>query len=228
MFKNFLDYNYGDILIIAMMLVTSLIFVFAYYLFNKDNFNHSYAISFVILPLTITILIIGVSKIMDSVSDLGSNYERALVALLAGLLIIRYRSKNIDVLDLTYIFFMMAYSFIAGLGYLYFGLVFFTIIFVLIIILNFINLKCLNNNSYILKISVPEDLNFEYAFDDILKGYCKKFKLYKVKSENMGTTFILNYEISGFTNMKEMIDEIRVKNGNMNVMITKKLDNFAE
>ncbi len=225
MFNNFLDYSYGAILIIALMLVTSFMFVFVYYLFNKDNFNRNYAISLVILPLIISFLIVGVSTVMDSVTDSGNYYERALAALLAGLLIVRYRSKNIDVLDLTYIFFMMAYSFIMGLGYLYFGLVFFVVIFAVMILINFINS---NEKAYILKITVPEDLNFENAFDEILNKYCKKHKLYKVKSENMGTTFVLSYELVGNCNMKDMLDEIRIKNGNMNVMLTKKLDNFVE
>ena len=44
----------------------------------------------------------------------------------------------------------------------------------------------------------------------------------------MGTTFILSYEIEGFSNMKEMLDEVRIKNGNMNVLLTKKIDNILD
>lgn len=229
MFSNFLDYNFGCFLIVAIMIISSFIFGFVYHFFNKRNgYLHSYLISLLILPLIITILIIGVSIIMNSVSNSSSNYTKALVSLLAGLLIIRYRSKNLDVLDLTYIFFMMAYSFIMGLGYLYFGLIFFGLILIITIILNYINIKYMNIDSYILKISVPEDLNFENAFDDVLKKYTKKYKLFKVKSENMGTTFILSYEIEGFSNMKKMLDEVRIKNGNMNVLLTKKMDNILD
>lgn len=229
MFSNFLDYNFGCFLIIAIMIISSFIFGFVYHSFNKKNgYLRSYLISLMILPLIITSLIIGVSKIMNSVNSSGSNYTKALVSLLAGLLIIRYRSKNLDVLDLTYIFFMMSYSFIMGLGYLYFGLVFFGLILIITIILNYANIKYLNVDSYILKISVPEDLNFENAFDDILKKYTKRYKLFKVKSENMGTTFILSYELEGFSNMKELLDEIRIKNGNMNVLLTKKIDNILD
>ena len=41
----------------------------------------------------------------------------------------------------------------------------------------------------------------------------------------MGTTFVLSYSfIPKDNSLKSLIDEIRIRNGNMNLLLTKKLD----
>ena len=52
-----------------------------------------------------------------------------------------------------------------------------------------------------------------------------KNMLFKVKSADMGTTFVLSYSfIPKDNSLKSLIDEIRIRNGNMNLLLTKKLD----
>ena len=67
-------------------------------------------------------------------------------------------------------------------------------------------------------------MNYEHAFDDIFEKYTKYHNLTKVKTSDMGTMFVLNFEIilkNGVSN-KEFIDEIRERNGNLNVVLTVK------
>ena len=70
-----------------------------------------------------------------------------------------------------------------------------------------------------LKIVIPENLNFNGAFDDIFEKYTNKAKLDKVKTTNLGSMFELNYlvNLKKDADQKAMIDEIRVRNGNLTV-----------
>ena len=59
------------------------------------------------------------------------------------------------------------------------------------------------------------------VFDGILQKYTNKHELVKVKTTNMGSMYELRYEVSLKKNIskKDFLDEIRVKNGNMLVML---------
>ena len=99
------------------------------------------------------------------------------------------------------------------------------IVILVVLVINFYLSKRKKNDEYIIKISVPEDMNFENVFDDVFKEYAKSYKLFKVKSADMGTTFVLSYSfIPKDNSLKSLLDEIRIRNGNMNLLLTKKLD----
>ena len=79
----------------------------------------------------------------------------------------------------------------------------------------------IDNSIRILKITIPENLDYTDMFDDIFKKFVKEFKLQSVRTTNMGSLFELNYHIvfKKDINEKEFIDEIRVRNGNLKVML---------
>ena len=71
-----------------------------------------------------------------------------------------------------------------------------------------------------LKITIPESLDYEGIFDDIFQQYTTKNELLKVKTTNMGSLYELHYHIclrKGIVE-KEMIDELRCRNGNLNII----------
>ena len=74
-----------------------------------------------------------------------------------------------------------------------------------------------------LKITVPEDLNYAHSFDDVFEKYTKAYKLQNVKTTNMGTLYELQYVIVLKESQipKAFIDEIRCRNGNLNIICTK-------
>ena len=121
---------------------------------------------------------------------------------------------------------MVAYAFLMGLGYFYLGLIYFGVVILVVLGINFYLSKRKKNDEYIIKISVPEDMNFEKCFLMMsLKNMLKSYKLFKVKSADMGTTFVLSYSfIPKDNSLKSLLDEIRIRNGNMNLLLTKKLD----
>ena len=81
-----------------------------------------------------------------------------------------------------------------------------------------------------IKITIPEDLDYTGVFDDIFAEYTKKDELIKVKTTNMGSMFRLTYNVTlrDATKEKEMIDRIRERNGNLEIMVSKQENRTAE
>lgn len=77
-----------------------------------------------------------------------------------------------------------------------------------------------------LRITIPENLNYMVVFDDIFDKYLSENVLRKVKTTNMGTMFELTYEcrIKDESEQKQFIDELRVRNGNLNITMGMRQD----
>ena len=75
----------------------------------------------------------------------------------------------------------------------------------------------------VLKITIPENLDYDGLFDDLFKTYVKSYSLDKIKTTNMGTLYELQYLITLKENNvpKEFLDEIRCCNGNLNIVCCK-------
>ena len=73
-----------------------------------------------------------------------------------------------------------------------------------------------------LKITVPEDLNFEGVFDEILNTNTTSWNMVKVRTRDFGALYELNYSIhlKNDVNQKKFIDSLRVRNGNLNISLT--------
>jgi hypothetical protein len=70
-----------------------------------------------------------------------------------------------------------------------------------------------------LKITIPECLEYESAFDDLFSKYTSRTELVRVKTTNMGSLFELTYHIV-FQNpgiQKEFLDQLRCRNGNLTI-----------
>ena len=73
----------------------------------------------------------------------------------------------------------------------------------------------------LLKITIPESLDYESVFNDLLVKYTKDHKLVQIKSVNMGSMFKLTYSIilNNIKEEKEFIDELRIRNGNLEISL---------
>jgi hypothetical protein len=76
-----------------------------------------------------------------------------------------------------------------------------------------------------LTIVVPEDVDYADIFDDIFAQYTRSHTLEKSKTTNMGSLFELVYRVvlKSDANEKQFIDKIRIKNGNLKVMLSQQL-----
>ena len=73
----------------------------------------------------------------------------------------------------------------------------------------------------VLKITIPENLNYQGAFDEILKKYTKKYSLTRIKTTDLGSLFELNYSVIMLhdEDEQEFINELRCRNGNLNIIL---------
>ena len=72
-----------------------------------------------------------------------------------------------------------------------------------------------------LKITIPDDLEYDGVFDDVLKRYTDEHELTMVQTTNMGSVFLLEYAVRMKQpgTEKRMIDEMRTMNGKLKITL---------
>ena len=106
-------------------------------------------------------------------------------------------------------------------GYITFACVFVAIMVIVMMVLSAVHFGEKKDVARQLKITIPETLNYTSAFNDLFDKYLSSFDLRKVKTTNMGTMFELTYNVfmkSG-TDEKAFIDDLRMRNGNLNIIL---------
>ena len=71
----------------------------------------------------------------------------------------------------------------------------------------------------VLKITIPESLDYDGLFDDIFAQYTRRCTLTRVKTSNMGTLYELEYAVTLPEDVppKAFLDALRCRNGNLNI-----------
>lgn len=177
---------------------------------NKSAMTRrSFAVTLVMLPVILAVVILFV----------GSNVARAFS--LAGVLsIIRFRSAPADPKDIGYIFFATGAGVACGVGMFTGGAIFVAILSVALILMETLHYGG-TKTAKTLKITVPENLNYETAFENVLKQYTKKYILKKVRTTDLGSLFEVSYQVvlDEKVNEKEFLDELRCCNGNLSITL---------
>ena len=178
---------------------------------KKEGYNSGFTITLIILPVIISIIILLV----------GSNIARAF-SLAGAFSIIRFRSAPGEPKDIAYVFLTLAVGLTCGMGYIGYGIIFTVVLCGIMIILDITNFAKPKTKSMQLKIVIPEDLNYDGVFDDILNNYATSWSIQQVKTRDFGALFELNYliQMKPEMNQKKLIDELRCRNGNLNIALT--------
>lgn len=152
------------------------------------------------------------------------------VAVAGSFSLVRFRSLPGKANDIAVIFLAMACGLAAGVGYIYFALVMALSISLVNAALNRLSFFDTQRKYRNLKITIPEDLDYANTFDDILKKYTSRYHLNGVKTVNLGTMYLLNYEITlkDVDAEKQMIDELRCRNGNLTISSVLKADEMSD
>jgi len=177
---------------------------------TRHQRSSSFVLSLIILPSLVAVVIILI----------GGNIARAFTT--AGIFtLIRFRSVPGDSKDLSYIFLSMAVGLSLGLGYLTLAAVIALIICVVMLVANKLFISKSRHKVKRLKITIPEDLNYEGIFDEVFAKYTVHHELNRVRTTNMGTMLELQYDIMPKRGMseKEFIDELRLRNGNLTIQL---------
>ena len=205
------------LIIIAIAFVISCVFTFLVSL--KLRGTKSFFVTSAIMPMIVAAVVSMVSIFLDSTSS--GAVRIATIAVALGL--IRFRSQNAKAEELLLLFAGIATGLICGLGYVVFALIFALVVAGLYLLLTSVNL--FSNKRFsgekLLKITIPETLEYNDVFVDTFNHYLKNNELIEVKTTAMGSLFRLSYriEMKDFKEEKEFIDELRVKNGNLEISI---------
>lgn len=178
---------------------------------KKEGYVPSFTITLIMLPVIISIIILLV----------GNNVARAF-SLAGAFSIIRFRSAPGDPKDISYIFFTLAVGLASGMGFIGYAILFTIILCLVMIIIDVTKFASPKSKSLELKITVPENLNYEGVFEDILEKYTVNWNLARVRTRDFGSLFELSYRVSmkPEENTKKFIDELRCRNGNLNIILT--------
>ncbi len=176
---------------------------------HKNKYpSQSFAISLVVLPTVVSIIIMLA----------GTNIASAL-SLAGAFSIIRFRSAPGDPKDITFVLFSMAIGLSTGMGFLIYAFIVSFILCFAMIALELSNFGKLKTSAKLLKITIPENLNYEDAFDKVMKEFTLSYNLNKVKTTDLGSLYELEYSVITRKDQKEkdFIDELRIRNGNLNI-----------
>ena len=206
-----------SLIIVSITFLISVVFTFLVSL--KMRATKSFFITSCLMPMIVAAVISMVSIFLD---DATSGAVRiATIAVALGL--IRFRSVNGRAEEMLILFAGIATGLIAGLGYVIFALIFSLVVALIYLGLSSINV--FNNkrfsNEKMLKITIPESLEYNEMFIDTFSTYLKSFDLMEVKTTAMGSLFKLSYRIvlKNSNEEKQFIDELRTKNGNLEISI---------
>lgn len=193
---------------IVLGLVISLVYIATH---KKVGYSQSFPSTLIMLPVIISIIILLV----------GNNIARAF-SLAGAFSIIRFRSEPGNPKDISYVFFTLAVGLACGMGYVSYAAIFTVVLGIVMIVLELVKFGEGNSSSIDLKITIPENLNYDNVFDDILNKYSNDWKLKKVRTKEFGALFELNYLVvmNKDANTKKFIDELRCKNGNLAITLT--------
>jgi len=194
---------------VAISLICGLIISLVYKKTGPTSQN--FLITLVMLPALVCLVIMIVN------GNLGAS-----VAIVGAFSLVRFRSIPGSSKDILGIFFTMSIGLATGMGYVTFALSMTILLSFVLLILYMTHFGISNNSHRHLRITIPEDLVYMEAFDDIFKTYTSFHRLTKTKTTNLGSLFELTYTIQLKDSKleKQMIDQIRIKNGNLPIILS--------
>lgn len=186
-------------------------FIIAFTHMKTGKYTKNFVITLTILPSLIQCVMIMVN------GSLGTS-----VAVLGAFSLVRFRSIPGNSKEITSIFLAMATGLAVGMGHILFATIITILTCLIMFILYLSKFGEKKNVSKILKITIPENLDYTNVFEDIFTNYTKSIKLEQAKTTNMGSMYELKYnvELKDSVNEKEFIDTIRCRNGNLSISLT--------
>ena len=173
-----------------------------------EHHSGAYAQTLALLPPVVALVIMMVN------GNIGAG-----LAVAGTFALVRFRSAPGTAKEITGIFFSVAIGLACGMGYVGYAAVFFVIIAACALLLGKVRFGEPAGSHRLLRITIPENLDYEGLFDDLFERYTRSHELLRVRTTNMGTLYELNYtiELKDPDKTKEFIDAIRCRNGNLNI-----------
>lgn len=191
---------------LALGMVLSLIYCY------RSRYTKSFVVTLATLPSIVAVVIMMVN------GNLGAG-----VAVAGAFSLVRFRSVPGQARDIAFIFLAMAVGLVCGMGYLGYALLICAVLGganLLLQLLDFGGTQARLDRT--IRISVPEDLDFVGLFDEVLDAYTTSHELVMVKTANMGSLYKLAYnvQLKDAESVRSMIDDLRCRNGNLEVAVS--------
>lgn len=177
----------------------------------KNRHSESFALTIALLPAIVCVVIMAVS------GDIGAG-----IAVAGAFSLVRFRSAPGSAKEIVVIFLTMAVGLLVGMGFVAYAAIFAVIISLIIFAYSsYTYVKKTSSIDKVLKVTIPEDLEYNAALGEVLSEYTSNCELTSIRSVNMGSMFRLTYTVTlkDADKQKEFIDKLRVRNGNLEVAL---------
>ena len=175
---------------------------------DRDRHSAAFRQSVALLPPVVALVIMLVN------GNIGAG-----LAVAGTFALVRFRSAPGSAKEITGLFFAVAIGLACGMGYVGYAALFFLVTAAYALALSRFRFGEQAGIQRMLKVTVPENADYEALFDDLFEQYTRRHELVRVRTSNMGTLFELSYavELKDLRHTKEFIDAIRCRNGNLNI-----------
>ena len=170
-----------------------------------------------IMPMIVSVAICLLGAFLSTTTTTVSRIATLAVAL--GL--IRFRSVNGTAEEMIVLLGSVISGLIFGLGYLTYAVIATLVVAIMYVVLS--SFAIFKNKKFsgekLLKITIPESLDYSDVFESAFSEYLKENELVEVKTTGMGSMFKLSYRVvlKDQKQEKTFIDELRIRNGNLEI-----------
>ena len=194
-------------------------FILALVFMYKNTYSKSVVLALVLIPAIESVVIMLVND------NLGLGLSVA-----GSFALIRFRSIKGNAKELVAIFIAMTIGIVTGTGFIALAVIFTALLCIVMFILTAIGFGQPSDNKCYLKITIPESLNYNDVFEDIINKYTSSHELTNIKTLTLGSLFRVEYSIflKDPKQVKQMIDELRTRNGNLEIACGKEFTNREE
>ena len=192
----------------AAELILGLLSAMIYTKLNRTT--KSFAMTLALLPLIAGTVILVVN------GNLGAG-----IAVAGSFSLIRFRSVQGSAKEILAVFLAMALGLCAGAGYVGVACILFAVYSLALLLLHAMKFGNEKQSDRVLKITIPESMDYDGLFDDVLNRFTGHWSLESVHTAEMGSVYQLVYAVTvaDIAKSREMLDEIRIRNGNLNVAL---------
>lgn len=176
----------------------------------RHTYSKNFVVTLALLPVIVQMVIMLVN------GNIGAG-----IAVIGVFNLVRFRSIPGSAKDIGSVFLAMAVGLATGMGFIGLAVLFVAVVAVanLVYVLSPFGGKARIDKT--LRIVVPEDFEYEGAFDGVLSRFASEHELVSVETTNMGSLYQLEYRVRLLRDgeQKKLLDEMRCHNGNLKVSL---------
>lgn len=193
----------------AASIILGLLLSLAYMVKNR-RYSSGLVMTLALLPVTVQVVIAMVN------GNLGVG-----VAVAGAFSLVRFRSAPGSAREICAVFASMTIGLATGMGYIGVAAIFTVVVALLLVLYTLLRFGEPRAERKTLKLTIPESLDYEGVFDDLLEKYTSFHRLDRVRTSSMGSLYQLTYRISmrDESKTREFIDQLRCRNGNLEISL---------